>query len=121
MQAFFVPSVIACALAQQLHVPLLKQRTIYEIRERPSRMYHWSTFLTAQILVELPWNIFGSTLLFIGWYWTIGFETSRAGYTYLFFGIVFPIYYTTLALAVSCVASSEFCDIIFVDAEKNKI
>ena len=76
-------------------------RDIYEIRERSSRMYHWSALTTSQIVVELPWNILGSTLFFLCWYWTVGFENSRAGFTYLMYGVCFPIYYTTIALAVA--------------------
>ena len=71
-------------------------RSIYEIRERPSRMYSWTALLASQILVELPWNILGSSLFFFCWYWTVGFDSSRAGYTYLMYGVVFPLYYTTI-------------------------
>ena len=74
---------------------------IYETRELLSCMYHWSALTTAQIVMELPWNILGSTLFFLCWYWTVGFENSRAGFTYLMYGICFLIYYTTIALAVA--------------------
>ncbi|KAF9494243.1 hypothetical protein BDN71DRAFT_1431877 [Pleurotus eryngii] len=37
------------------------------------------------ILVEIPWNIFDSTLFYFCWYWTVGFGSSRAGYTCLIF------------------------------------
>jgi ABC-2 type transporter. len=59
-------------------------------------MYSWTALVTSQILVEIPWNILGSSLLFFTWYWTVGFETSRAGYTFLMMGIIFPLYYTTI-------------------------
>ena len=39
-------------------------------------MHHWAAFGTSQILVELPWNILGSTLSFFCWYWTVGFPSS---------------------------------------------
>jgi ATP-binding cassette subfamily G (WHITE) protein 2 (SNQ2) len=35
-------------------------------------------------------------LFFVCWYWTVGFDSSRAGYTYLMYGIVFPMYYSTI-------------------------
>ena len=72
-------------------------RNVYEIRERPSRMYSWTALVTSQVLIELPWNILGATLLFLTWFWTVGFESSRGGYTYLMLGIAFPLYYTTIA------------------------
>ena len=67
-------------------------RTIYEIRERPSRMYSWTALVTSQMLIELPWNIFGSFILFVSWYWTVGFENARAGYTFLILVLAFPAY-----------------------------
>ena len=71
-------------------------RSIYEVRERPSRMYSWTALVASQILTELPWNILGSSIFFLCWYWTVGFDSSRAGYTYLMYGVVFPLYYTTI-------------------------
>jgi ATP-binding cassette subfamily G (WHITE) protein 2 (SNQ2) len=82
-------------LSNQLQVPFINMRSIYEIRERPSRMYSWSALVASQILIELPWNVLGSFILFISWYWTVGFENSRAGYTFLMIVIAFPFYYTT--------------------------
>jgi ATP-binding cassette subfamily G (WHITE) protein 2 (SNQ2) len=60
-------------------------------------MYSWTALLASQILVAIPWNILGSTLFFVCWYWTVGFDSSRAGYTYLTYAVLFPIYYTTVA------------------------
>ena len=94
------PRFLSAPVSIQLQVPFINTRTIYEIRERPSRMYSWIALLTSQILIELLWNILGSTILFLTWYWTIGFENSRAGYTYLMLGIVFPAYYTTFAQVI---------------------
>ena len=98
--------ILATVHANQIQVLFIDFRNIYEIRERPSRMYSWSALVTSSLLVELPWNIFGSSLFFICWYWTVGFDTGRAGYTYLMLGIVFPIYYTTIAQAVAAMAPS---------------
>ncbi|KAH6877437.1 pleiotropic drug resistance ABC transporter [Coprinopsis sp. MPI-PUGE-AT-0042] len=63
------------------------------------RLYLWRQLW--YILVELPWNILGSTLFFCCWYWTVGFPSSRGGFTYLMYGVLFPCYYTTWALAVA--------------------
>jgi len=59
-------------------------------------MYSWTALVTSQILIEIPWNLLGSTLLFLCWYWPVGLHADRAGYTYLMLGIVFPCYYTTI-------------------------
>ncbi|KAF9484261.1 pleiotropic drug resistance ABC transporter [Pholiota conissans] len=112
--AIFMGTVLCAPLGGQLHVPYINMRNIYEIRERSSRMYHWSALTTSQVLMELPWNILGSSLFFLCWYWTIGFESSRAAFTYLILGFSFPIYYTTLALAVASMSpTAEIAMLIF--------
>ena len=101
-------------LANQLQVLYISRRTIYEIRERPSRIYNWTAFLTAHLLVEIPWNIIGSLFLFLCWYWTVGYPTDRAGYTYLMLGIVYPLYYTTIGTAIAAAApTAEIAGILF--------
>ncbi len=101
-------------LASQMHVPYIQSRDIFEVRENASRMYSWAALLTAQILAEIPWNVFGSTLFYLCWYWTVGFDSSRAGYTYLMFGVLFPCYVTTIALAVGSMApSAEIAGVLF--------
>ncbi|KAG2131009.1 ABC-2 type transporter-domain-containing protein [Suillus clintonianus] len=102
--AIFLASVLCVPLSQQLQTMFIDIRSIYEIRERPSRMYNWTALVVSQILVELPWNIMCSSLFFFCWYWTVGFPTDRAGYTYLMYGVVFPMYYTTVAQAVASMA-----------------
>lgn len=97
-----------------LQVPFVATRTIYEVRERPSRMYSWTALITAQILAELPWNILGSSLYFLVWYWTSRFPSDRAGYSYLSVGVVFPLYYTTIAQAIASMApSAEIAQLLF--------
>jgi ATP-binding cassette subfamily G (WHITE) protein 2 (SNQ2) len=69
-------------------------------------MYNWTALLVSQLLVEIPWNIVASSLFFVCWYWTVGFPSDRVGYTYLMYGVVFALYYTTIAHAVAAVAPS---------------
>ncbi|KAJ3537090.1 hypothetical protein NMY22_g5742 [Coprinellus aureogranulatus] len=106
-----VPSV---TLASQLMVPFINLRNVYEIRERPSRMYSWTAFLTTQMLVEIPWNILSASIMFLTWFWTVGFENSRAGYTYLMLSVINPIYYTTMGQAVASFSpSAEIGNLLF--------
>ena len=106
--------VLSVPVANQLQVVFLNLRDVYEIRERSSRIYSWPALVTSQILVELPWNIVGSTLFFFCWYWTVGFPTDRGGYTYLLIGVLFPIYYTTIGQAVAATSpTAEIAGILF--------
>jgi len=84
--------------------PFIKTRRIFEIRENPSRMYSWTALVAAQILGELPLNISGSSFFFLILYWLVGFPSSRAGYSYLMFGIMYPMYYTTFSLWVAAMS-----------------
>ncbi|KAL0960159.1 hypothetical protein HGRIS_011794 [Hohenbuehelia grisea] len=112
--AIFMGTILAAPLSNQLQVPFIKMRDIYEIRERPTRMYSWSALVASQILAELPWNIFASSLYFLCWFWTVGFQNDRAGYTYLMYGVIFPLYYTTFAQATaSLVPTPELAAIAF--------
>ena len=90
--------IISVPLSNQLQVPFIDMRNIYEVRERHSRMYSWTALLTAQIAAEVPWNILGSGIFFLCWYWTVGFESAamRVGYVYLALGVLFPLYYSTV-------------------------
>ncbi|KAI0076391.1 pleiotropic drug resistance ABC transporter [Panus rudis PR-1116 ss-1] len=112
--AVFMGTIPSVAIAMQLQVPFIATRTIYEIRERPSRMYSWTALLCAQLLAELPWNILSSSLFFLCWYWTVAFPTSRAGYTFLMFGVVFPAYYTSIGQAIATMSpNAETAALLF--------
>ncbi|KAF5330227.1 hypothetical protein D9611_010600 [Ephemerocybe angulata] len=102
--AIFMCTILTVPLASQLMVPFINIRNVYEIRERPSRMYSWTALVTAQILVEIPWNIVGAAILFFTWFWTVGFQNDRAGYTYLMMGIVNPLYYSSIGQAVAAMS-----------------
>ncbi|KAI0332261.1 pleiotropic drug resistance ABC transporter [Cubamyces sp. BRFM 1775] len=112
--AIFMSTIISVPLSNQLQVAFINMRNIYEVRERHSRMYSWTALVTSQILVELPWNILGSSLYFLCWYWTVGFPTSRAGFTYFMLGFWFPLYYTTIGQAVASMApNAEIAALLF--------
>ncbi|PCH34845.1 pleiotropic drug resistance ABC transporter [Wolfiporia cocos MD-104 SS10] len=112
--SIYISTFLAAPLVEQLQVPFLDMRNIYEIRERHSRMYSWSALLTSQFLVEIPWNILGSSLFFLCWYWTAGFPTHRAPYTYLLFGIIYPVYYTSFGQATAAMSpNAEIAALIF--------
>ncbi|KAJ7196400.1 pleiotropic drug resistance ABC transporter [Mycena pura] len=112
--AIFMSTILSAPLSNQLQVPFLDMRKIYEIREGPTKFYSWTALVTSAFLSELPWNILGSSLYFLCWYWTVGFDSSRAGYTYLMIGVVFPLWYTSFAQAVASMApSAEIAAVLF--------
>ena len=60
-------------------------RSLWEARELPSRIYGWIAFSTASILGEIPAAIFTSAIYWLCWYYPTGLPTdsSSAGYMYL--------------------------------------
>lgn len=102
--AVFMSLVLGAPLSNQIQGPFISTRRVYEIRERPSRMYSWTALITAQIFGELPINIACSSLFFFIWYWLVGFPSNRAGYSYLMFGVMYPMYYTTFSLWVGAMS-----------------
>lgn len=104
LQAIFMATILSVPLSNQLQAIFIDFRNIYEIRERPSQMYSWTALVASQYLVEIPWNILGSSLFFLCWFWTVGFQTDRAGYTYLVYSVIFPLYYTSIAQAIAAMA-----------------
>ena len=102
----FTSLILAAPLSNQIQRPFIGTRQVYEIRERPSRMYSWTALITAQILGELPLDIMSSSLFFLIWYWLVGFPSSRAVYSYLVLGIMYPMQYTTYSQWVAAMSAS---------------
>jgi len=59
-------------LCQQQMPHFVTQRSLYEVRERPSKVYGWKVFMLSQIIVELPWNSLMALLMFVCWYFPVG-------------------------------------------------
>lgn len=59
-------------LVQQIMPLFVTQRSLYEVRERPSKAYSWQAFMMSNIVVELPWSALCAVLLFLTWYYPIG-------------------------------------------------
>lgn len=72
MFSVFMLMTIFGNLVQQIMPNFVTQRSLYEARERPSKAYSWQAFMTANIIVELPWNTLMAVLIFFCWYYPIG-------------------------------------------------
>ena len=80
-------------IVQQIMPHFVTQRSLYEVRERPSKTYSWKVFMFSNILVEIPWNTLMAALIFFCWYYPIGLYrnaeptgavTERGGLMFLF-------------------------------------
>lgn len=70
----------------QIQPLFITQRSLYEVRERPSKAYSWKAFLFANIFVEMPWQIATAVLIYACFYYpVVGVqEPQRQGLVLLF-------------------------------------
>ncbi|RYP73544.1 hypothetical protein DL771_003583 [Monosporascus sp. 5C6A] len=70
-------------LCQQTMPYFVVQRSLYEVRERPSKVYGWKVFMLAQTFAEIPWNSLMAVLMFVCWYYPVGLQhnAEAAGQT----------------------------------------
>lgn len=86
MFSVFMITNIFPTLVQQIQPLFVTQRSLYEVRERPSKAYSWVAFVIANILVEVPYQIMAGILIWACFYYpVVGIqESSRQGLTFLF-------------------------------------
>ncbi|PNP43700.1 hypothetical protein TGAMA5MH_04672 [Trichoderma gamsii] len=100
-------------LVQQQMPHFVTQRSLYEVRERPSKTYSWKVFMLSQIAVEIPWNSLMSLFMFLCVYYPVGFNKNaepagqvaeRGGLMWLLFWqfLVF-----TCTFAHACIAITD--------------
>jgi ABC-type multidrug transport system permease subunit len=86
------------------------QRSLYEVRERPSKAYSWKAFLIANIVVELPYQIVMGILTFACYYFpVVGASQSpeRQGLV-LLYCIQFYVYASTFAhMVIAAIPDTE--------------
>ena len=78
MFAIFQILTVFGQLVQQTMPHFVIQRSLYEVRERPSKVYGWKVFMLSQIIVELPWNTLMGALMYFCWYYPVGLYANAA-------------------------------------------
>ncbi len=91
LYAVFMITTLFTTLVQQIQPLFITQRSLYEVRERPSKAYSWKAFIIANIIVEIPYQILTGILTFACFYYPIvGVQSSvRQGLVLLFIIQVF--------------------------------
>ncbi|KAG5982033.1 ZEB2-regulated ABC transporter 1 [Claviceps digitariae] len=72
MFAIFQLLTVFGQIVQQSMPQFIIQRSLYEARERPSKVYSWKVFMLSQIIVELPWNALMAVIMYFCWYYPVG-------------------------------------------------
>src|SRR2546423_637082 len=78
------------------------QRSLYEVRERPSKAYSWIAFLFANIIVEIPYQIGVSVIVYACWYFPLfgAKQNTETQGLMLLFCIQFFVFTSTFAQMV---------------------
>ncbi|KAN0061301.1 ATP-binding cassette transporter snq2 [Thecaphora frezii] len=105
--AMFMALVLSTSLSQQLQPMFIMFRGLFEVRERPSKMYSWWVAVGSALLVEVPWNLLGGTLFWVSWYWMAGFPSdTKTSVTVWGYYMLFQIYYQTFAAAIAALSAN---------------
>ncbi len=76
-----VPPTIVNAVVPKFY----QNRSLWEARELPSRIYGWVAFCTANIVAEIPMAVVGGVVYWVLWYWPVGLprDSETVGYVFL--------------------------------------
>ncbi|KAJ5626294.1 hypothetical protein N7510_002603 [Penicillium lagena] len=102
--SIFLLCTIFNTLVNQIMPRFVAQRSLYEVRERPSRIYSWKVFIVSQIIVEVPWQVCLGVCSWASFYWSVfGADQSaeRRGLIMLYI-VQFYIYAASMAQFVVC-------------------
>ena len=97
-------------LVQQSMPQFVIQRSLYEARERPSKVYSWKIFMLSQLIVELPWNSLMAVIMYFCWYYPVGLyrnaqptdsvtERGALMFLFLFMFLIFTGTFSTFIIA----------------------
>ncbi|KAJ5180646.1 hypothetical protein N7492_003856 [Penicillium capsulatum] len=107
--AFMLTSIFS-TLVQQIMPKFVVQRSLYEVRERPSKTYSWAAFLIANVIVEIPYQVLVGVISWACYYYPIygaAQESHRQGLMLLFV-VQFYIFTSTFAsLVISALPDAE--------------
>ncbi|GAA5856240.1 hypothetical protein JCM8547_000835 [Rhodosporidiobolus lusitaniae] len=99
----FVPVVWLNVIIFKVHA----LRALWEARERPSRIYGRTAFVTSLLVSEVPYSVVCATTYFVLWYFLIGFpfKAMAIGFAFLLIQI-FYWFMSTWALWIVALSSS---------------
>ncbi|KAI1071723.1 hypothetical protein LB507_004946 [Fusarium sp. FIESC RH6] len=115
LYAIFMYMVLFQSISNQIMPMFVPQRSLYEVRERPSKIYRWNTYILSNILVEAAWNTFMSVIIYFCWYYPVGFVQNTTsddqqirGFLVFLFLWMFMLFTSTFShFAIVCIGTGE--------------
>ncbi len=116
MFALFMMTTVFGNMVQQIIPTFVTMRSLYEVRERPSKTYSWQSFLLSNIMIEIFWQTMMSVAAFFVFYYPIGLQTN-AGHTgktgergILFYLLMWTFYVFSSTFANMIISGMEDAD-----------
>ncbi|KAL5606923.1 hypothetical protein BROUX41_003299 [Berkeleyomyces rouxiae] len=109
MFAVFMMTTIFTTIVQQIQPQFVTQRSLYEVRERPSKAYSWKVFIISNVIVEIPFQVFTGLLAWCTFYYpVVGVQSSLRQVLVLLFSIELMVYASSFAqMTIAAVPNAE--------------
>ncbi|KAF3807378.1 ZEB2-regulated ABC transporter 1 [Colletotrichum gloeosporioides] len=119
LYAFFMCLTTVNEFSKQVMPMFIPQRALYEVRERPSRVYRWTTYLLSNVVIEMIWNTVAAVVFFFCWYYPARFfrnttpdDVSIRGFTVFLFIWMFFLWTSTFSqLAIVAIETADLASI----------
>jgi ATP-binding cassette, subfamily G (WHITE), member 2, PDR len=114
--AIFMQAVVYPPLVFQIIPKFAANRELYEVRERASKTYAWPTFLMAQSIAEIPYQILMGCIVFAVWNYTVlGIQSFEQQGLVLLFMVQFFVWAGTIAqMVISAIPLPEVAGMVSV-------
>ncbi|KAM0344798.1 hypothetical protein ACHAPU_007173 [Fusarium lateritium] len=115
LYAIFMYLVLFQGISDQIMPMFVPQRALYEVRERPSKIYRWNTYILSNILVEAAWNTIMAVVIYFCWYYPVGFvhnttadDQQVRGFLVFLYLWMFMLFTSTFShFAIVCIGTAE--------------
>ncbi|KAF5666080.1 ABC transporter CDR4 [Fusarium heterosporum] len=115
LYAIFMYLVLFQGISDQIMPMFVPQRALYEVRERPSKIYRWNTYILSNILVEAAWNTVMAVVIYFCWYYPVGFvhnttadDQQIRGFLVFLYLWMFMLFTSTFShFAIVCIGTAE--------------
>ncbi|KAK6224463.1 abc-2 type transporter [Colletotrichum tabaci] len=119
LYAFFMCLTTVNEFSKQIMPMFIPQRAVYEVRERPSRVYRWTTYFLSNVAIEMIWNTIAAVVFFFCWYYPARFtrnttpdDVSIRGFTVFLFIWMFFLWLSTFSqLAIAAIETADLASI----------
>ncbi|KIW13112.1 hypothetical protein PV08_08299 [Exophiala spinifera] len=110
----FMLTAIFTALIQQIIPRFVIQRSLYEVRERPSKTYSFVAFLLANILVEIPYQALLGIMAYASYFYSVfGIQSSQRQGLVMLFCVQFFVYASSFSqMVIAALPDAETAGII---------